>query len=337
MKIKKSLLSVRCRLLVSLLMLIVLFEWPVLSAPQAIPIGGTNHVSVVQSASPTHQTSAQTTAKPNVVVCGILGWLIVIIIVAAIILGSIYYLCHALGLCGTTGDGPPNSPGTGTAAAIATRLAGSATVTDLVNSNVALPSVVYYVQNGLIVSNSIGSPVMNFPPLLSMNGQSIPNGSEIDSTTPGVTTPPSIAMWQETNTFYDTNLDTTYPYTVLLNYTLLTTTNLATSWQEAYTVVAWINDNPTTPLACSIAYTNGVPETTNWMQAFLDQNHKATNFVVYGTLPSAPISTNAVFLPADSGPPIPPGGGGTNGQPFSSTAQFFRLTCNTNAISTTWP
>jgi hypothetical protein len=93
-------------------------------------------------------------------------------------------------------------------------------------------------------------------------------------------------------------------------------------------------------LISSITYTNGVPETTNWTQIYLNTSKQPTNIVVYGNLPTW--NTNSTFTfnavrPHDA--PIPPGGGGGSGTNavFNSSAQFFRLTCNTNSIVTSWP
>jgi len=346
MKIKKNLLSPQCRMFVALLCLLILFEWPVWSAPQAaLSFASTNQVAVATvHASPNGLLLTQTSAQPQVAPpkCGIVIILFVLLAIA-FLLWAIYKVCQAAGLCGPTGSPPPqsptNAPPNNVRSTVATTSIADA---DLVNSNVTLPATIFYLSNGVIVSNSAGLSSSLLPPLVSFNGQAIPNGSQIDSPAPGITTPPSIALWMETNTFYDANLDATYPYVVVYNYSLLTTTNLAAGWQEACTVIGWANDNPTVPLIFSITYTNGVAMTTNWTQFYLDQNNQPTNFVVYGALPSLPLvnppANFSAVRPADSGPPIPPGGGGgTNATPFSSNGQFFRLTCNTNAIVAQWP
>ncbi|MGA2854082.1 MAG: hypothetical protein ABSE90_08135, partial [Verrucomicrobiota bacterium] len=225
---------------------------------------------------------------------------------------------------GKTGIQPPQSAINGNNASIK-----SASV----NTNLSLPVTIFYLSNGVVVSNSAGITASSLPPFLSVNGINLTNGSQINATAPGITTPPSVALWMETNTFSDANLDPAYPYIAVYNYSLLTTTNLTTGWQEVCTVVGWLNRNPSVPLISTITYTNGVPETTNWSQIYLNNLHQPTNIVVYGTLPSMSAnSSQPAIRPANTGP-FPPGPGGT----VISSAKFYTITANTNQIMTSWP
>jgi len=125
----------------------------------------------------------------------------------------------------------------------------------------------------------------------------------------------------------------------IYNFSLLTTTNLGTGWNEMCTIVGWVNENPTTPLACYITYTNNVPLATNWAQCYLNSYKQPTNIVVYGTLPNLPaLSALPLVKPNDGIYPPGSGGGNTNYTPgvFNSSGRFFELTCNTNAVSTGW-
>lgn len=288
-------------------------------------------------------TQAANDSHPNFVLCEVLLAILYLVATAVGVYVAWLHYCELFRGCGNTGKKPPQSPpkGTNQTQMALSPLASSPDTAWPINTNVGLPAISFAIQDGVIVSNSAGMNILPFPSFISSNGIPVGLGALVTSSQPGFTTPPSISVWAETNFYADTNLDPVYPYVALFNYTLLTTTNLATGWHELCTVIGWGNSNPSVPLTCMISYTNGVPETTNWIQAFLDQYQQPTNVVVYGTLPllgttNSPANLLAV-RPAD-GPPIPPGGGGsTNSVPFSSSGQFFRLTCNTNAIVTSWP
>lgn len=323
MKMKKSLLTIRCKLMVLLLTFIVLFLWPAWSAPQALPGPATNQVVTAQSfvSSPsTTLDSAQ--SNPQLIVDDCIGWILIAIAAAAIIVGAIWYVMCQLGLCGNKGNQPPQAPNNGDN--------GNIVRSAVINTNIVLPTTVFYISNGVVVSNSAGLSISSLPPFLSLSGTNILNGSQINSTLPGTTRPPTIALWAETNTFYDAMLDPNHPYQVIYNYTLLGSTNLP-DWHEVCTVVGWINGNQKVPLSCSITYTNGQAIATNWTQFFLDSSHQPTNIVVYGALPSVGVNTSQPAIrPADIGLPLPGGA-------VVSSAQFYTLTANTNDIKTSWP
>lgn len=327
MKTKKSLLTIRCRLMVLLLTFIVVFAWPVWSASQALPNTATNTVLAAQpSISSSSAATNSPQGQPQVIVYDCWGWILVLVAVA-IIVGAIWYTICQLGLCGNHGDQPPQAPNNGNNGNNSIFIKSAP-----INTNVALPTTVFFISNGLVVSNSAGLSMSSLPSFLSLNGAVVTNGSQINSIVPGTTTPPSIAVWAETNVFYDATLDPNYHYVVIYNYSLLTTTNLTTGWHELYTVVGWVNNNPKIPLACNITYTNGVPVTTNWTQFVLDNRNQPTNIVVYGALPSVAMTNNqSVFHPADG--PFP----GPGGTPIVISTQFYRLVANTNDIVTQWP
>ncbi len=318
------------------------------------PTSSTDTTPAIQQASGAVSTTATTTtttaAQPQMMECNL--WLaLFILIIAGIFIGMLIYLLCKLGFCGNRGNQPPQAPnnGNGDNAVFQSNLA-KANVD--INPNIPLPTTIFYLNNGVVVSNSAGLANNNtLPPFLSINGVPAPNGSEISSTTPGITTPPSIALWAETNTYYDANLDPTHAYVGIYNYSILTTTNLSGNWRELCTVVGWLNNNTAVPLVCTITYTNGVPVTTNWSQCYLNNFHQPTNIVVYGALPSfnienppgyvasAASSPSVTARPAD-GPPNPGSGGDggcTNCPPLNTNGQFYKLTCNTNDIVTSWP
>jgi hypothetical protein len=279
------------------------------------------------------QVSSGPTVKPNYAETCIPFWLFLLfcVAVAAVIFAGLWAICRAAGICGNRGNQPPAAPGNDD------NIRSNAKA-DFVNPSVALPSVTFTLSGGNIISNSAGLSVMAMPPLLNLNGVGIPNGSmlEMDGP-PGITTPPSIGLWIETNAYCDAILDPTHPYQIIYNYSLLSSTNL-TDWHEVSTVVGWINGNLTVPLACSITYTNGTPETTNWTQFYLSGG-QPTNIVVYGALSSTSTGTTQIAKPEGGITPPGFGGGCTNCPPETNnaTGQFYRLTCNTNAIVTSWP
>lgn len=311
----------------------------VVSPCAAAGSGQTNNVPQVSQTARGASTPAANNPHPNILPCEVLLYILWLLAAAAAVYISFLHYCDLFGWCGHTNKKPPQSPGNNTnqTKIALSPLTSSLETAWLINTNIGLPAISFAVRDGVVVSNSTGLAVRPFPSFFSMNGTSVEPGGFIFSTQPGITTPPSVSVWDETNFYADSNLDPVYPYVVLFNYTMITSTNLVTDWHELYTVIGWVNSNPSVPLTCMITYTNGVPETTNWSQTFLDQNHQPTNIVVYGVLPSC--DTNSAFAigavhPADG--ITPPGGGGTNGV-FSSSAQFFRLTCNTNDIVTSWP
>jgi hypothetical protein len=230
-------------------------------------------------------------------------------------------ICKLLG-CGKTGKQPAQSPNNGNAV-----------------PRTFATTTTFYLVNGVVVSNSTGTASTQLPPLLSLNGVPVPPGSTIDGNVPGVTAPnPTIGIWDETNTYADANLDPTHPYISVFNYSVLTSTNLSGNWKELETVVGWVNNNKTVPLLSTITYTNGVAVATNWAKCYLNSGGQPTNIVVYGALPYL---AGRVQYPKmrDSGPPGPGSGGGTgtNGVVIPATCQFYKLTCSTNAIKTSWP
>lgn len=304
--------------------------------------------AIQQTSGAVSTTPTTTAAQPQLFDCSI--WLFLfIIIIAGIFIGMLLYLLCKLGFCGNKGNQPPQAPnnGNGNNVVFKSNLA-KANMT--INTNIPLPTTIFYLNNGVVVSNSAGLANGTFPPFISVNGMSVPNGSEISTLTPGITTPPSIAFWIETNTCYDANLDPTHAYVGIYNYSVLTTTNLTGNWRELCTVIGWINNNAQVPLICSITYTNGTAMTTNWSQCYVNNYHQPTNIVVYGTLPSLNVENPPGYVASSStsstavrpaGGPIPPGPGGdggcTNCPPLNSSAQLYKLTCNTNDIVTSWP
>lgn len=279
-------------------------------------------------------TSADAT-KPQVIDC-LWEWIFVLIILGIFFAFFIWVLCAAHFInCGNANNPPPQAPnnGNGDNIIIKSALAN-------VNTNIPLPSTVFYLVNGEVVSNSAGLSMTSLPSMLNVDGVPVPNGAQISPTVPGISIQPAIGLWTETGNYADATFDPAHPYVGIFNFSLLTSTNLL-NWQEACTVIGWFNANQSVPLVCTITYTNGVPVTTNWTQIYLNGFMQPTNIVVYGQLLS--VSTNLVPLvhPADSGPPTPGGGGGSDGSTNSVStnvsAQFYRLVCNTNDIVTSWP
>jgi len=280
-------------------------------------------------------TASQGTASGKIVAC--IMWLIL----AMILLGMaayliIYTLCafHLIN-CGNSGKSAPTAPPSGSG-----NLQPKLTVvgSQNINPNVGLPANIFYITNGALVSNTAGLPVRTLPPFISINGQPIPNGSQVDSAMPGFTQTPSIGIWLATNALADPILDPTHPYIAIYNFTVLTTTNLAGNWQEAETVVGWANANYSVPLTTTVTYTNGVALSTNFMQAYLDTGYQNGYIIVYGPLPVINFPTNtatANVIAKGTVPPPPPGG--TNAAVMSATGRYFQLTCSTNAVKTSWP
>jgi hypothetical protein len=288
--------------------------------------GGTTLVQQA-NANQTLNSPAQSSAQPQVVYCNAIAWLVATIIILGIVLYILIAICYAAGICGNNGNPPPQAPpNNGNNGNVVFKP--NVTISSAISTN--LPVTIFYLVNGQVVSNSAGFASSMLPPLLSLGGSPVPNGSQISSSTPGISTPPSIGVWIETNTYSDAVLDPTHNYAAVLNYSVLISTNLP-DWKEAYTVISWVNNNPTVPLVASIYYTNGVPETTNWSQLYLNQFKQPTNIVVYGTLPT--VATNQLpFRPADLTPP-----GATNIVNGNMSIQLYTLTCNTNAVVTQWP
>jgi hypothetical protein len=313
----------------------LLSVWLSLFVSVAIPVSAqsaTNQVPAgIQQAHLTDQpATTQDQNKPAESQGCILGWILVITAVV-IILAAVYAVCVAAGLCpplrGTANI--PQSPSVASGVKSAVSLPN-------VNPNVALPATVYYVQNGVIVSNSAGIASSTLPSLISLGGQPVASGTEIDMGQIGLTTPPSIMFWQVTNAVSDATLDSTHNYILCFNYSLVTATNLTAGWQEVSTTVGYLNNNTSVPLICTITYTNGIAETTNWLQVFGGKN--PTNFVIYGTLPAAPPGTTPAVaknkVTSADNDSFPPGPGGTV---IAKDVHFYKMTANTNAVQTSWP
>ena len=274
-------------------------------------------------------TTNHAPASPKVSLgCNIIVDLLVIIAAASIIVYALWRVCVAAGICGQAGNNPPQAPPNGGNNNPAIK---SGVKTLNINTNVALPVTVFYLSNGVIISNSAGSSPQALPPLFDVGGVGVSNDTEIATSIPGISTPPSIALWEETNAVADATLDPTHNYKYIYNYSLLTSTNLPV-WSEGYTVIGWVNTNPVVPLVCTVTYTNGVPETTNWMQAY--GGMQPTNIVVYGTLPSIGGTAGNQWATkrVKAGDQLPPGG-----TPIVTALQFYKLAANTNAVVTQWP
>lgn len=294
------------------------------------------HAAAISGSSAAH-------AGPDIVVppCKIVPILIIISGSGIIMLMLFYIVCYTAS-AGSSGSQGPIISGFGGGGGSFIKPEDSDGLPN-VNPNVNEPATVYYLQNDLIVSNSAGLPNNNsLPPLISLDGHAIPYGAELDMPQPGITTPPSIAIWDETNQYADPILDPSYNYVAVENFSVLTTSNLATGWTELYTVIAWCNDDPQTPLTTTVYYTNGVAMATNWMQMF--GGTQPTNVVVYGNIPQFQMSpylyeTNYPGTNNGGGGLIPPGSGGngTNAIVTGTQSQFFRLTATTNYLATQWP
>ncbi len=243
--------------------------------------------SVTASTATTTINSPNVNAKPDVFYC-IFWWIFWILVVAGIILGALWLLCRAAHLCGNAGNQPPQAPNNGNGDNLISKGA-LLKANALINTNVPLPTTVFYYSGGILVSNSAGLPNSTMPAFLTVNGQPLPFGGQIENATPGISTPPSIGVWTETNTFFDETLDPTYPYVAIYNFSVLTTTNLLTGWNELCTIVGWVNENPSVPLACYVTYTNNVPMATNWAQCYINKYMQPTNIVIYGALPNLPV------------------------------------------------
>jgi hypothetical protein len=271
----------------------------------------------------THATSQPTQANPKIGLLCFL-WAMAALTMAAYALYLIWQFCKAAGLCGGSNTPPPQSP------------PGSSTNNNSVvkaSLGSPMPITTFYLQGGQVVSNSAGLNVSGFPPLFSLGGAPVPNGAQISATTPGISTPPSMALWTETGTYADANLDPTHNYQIIENYTLLTTTNLNDGWQELCTVISWVNGNQGVPLIASVFYTNGAPMTTNWTQLYLDNHQQPTNIVIHGVMPAFdPTGTQTALKSKGLLPP----GNATNVANGDLALRLYRMVCNTNQLSTGW-
>ena len=289
-------------------------------------------------------------AKPNEQEC-IFAEIFWLLVVVGIILGALWLLCRAAKLCGNSGNQPPESPSNGDTDVRFGPSLGHANAL-VINTNISLPSTIFYYTGGVLQSNTAGLPNSTLPPFIRINGQPLPFGGEIQQNAgPGITTPASIGVWNETNTFFDENLDPVYPYTYIYNFSVLTSTNIVsgteTNWGELCTIVGWVNSNPGVPLSCYVTYTNNVPAATNWAQCYLNEYLQPTNIVVYGNLLNLtvanPIGVTGITTNSSSGgggpPPSPNPTNTVSSGPvpvINNPAQFFMLSANTNAISTSW-
>jgi hypothetical protein len=292
---------------------------------------GTNGVALIQKVNMSQSltSSPKTSPHPGEFYCDALAWFIATIVILGLVLYVLIKICYITGICGHRGNPPPQAPpnnGNGNNGNIV--LKGNSHVSAAISTN--LPVTVFYLVNGQIVSNSVGLASSTLPSLFDLGGTPVPNDAEVSSSMPGISTPPSIAIWIETNSFSDSVLDPTHPYAAILNYSVLESTNLP-DWKELYTIVSWVNNNSTVPLMASIYYTNGIAMTTNWTQMYLDNQSQPTNIVVYGALPSFGAANFQGFKPVKAGPSLPPGG-----TPIVH-AQFYKVVANTNDIQTSWP
>ena len=280
--------------------------------------------SVVVSSAPTAQPQfVSPQAGPAVV--------FFMLFLCTLVFGFLFWVLYKIGWLGKGGGHPPQhhqDPDDGVR---------PQALTTSTNEQVTT----FYLSGGIIVSNNAGLPCNALPSFLN-----VPNGAAIDSTQGGL----PIGLWQMTNSVADADLDPAWPYTIIANFSILTSTNAAT-WTEYCTVVEYINQDPAGPLVCSVSYTNGVPQTTNWAKIHMDANSQPTSIVVYGPLSSAATATTTTTgskgakpqgAPAVPLPPLPPGhgdGGDTNTAyaPLPSDPHYFKLACNTNAIATSWP
>jgi hypothetical protein len=123
--------------------------------------------------------------------------------------------------------------------------------------------------------------------------------------------PTGISFWRYTgiNNFDDV-FDIDYSVGArIYNFTLLSSSNLI-NWSEVCTIVGWTgtDNNDNCSWICQVTYTNSTPCTTNWIK--IQQLNEPTDLLVYGD-----IHTNIC----------------------TQTSQFYRLSCNTNAVSNTGP
>jgi hypothetical protein len=257
---------------------------------------------------------------------------------AGLALAFILWLLFKLGFIGGHGAHPPQHGGGDGGDNDNARAHGLTSTTE--------PVTTFYLSGGIVISNSAGLMAPNTLPSF-LNA---PAGGKLDFSQSS-----PVGIWKITNNVYDADLDTNYPYTTLVNYSVLSSTNLV-NWSELCTVVEYANQNPSVPLSCVTVYTNGVAVSTNWVQAYLDRSGQPTNIVVHGALlaigaaPTVTANNGAGWAPGRGPkplpaggpslplPPPPPGGGDTNTDytPLSVDAHYYKLVYSTNDVVTSW-
>lgn len=126
-----------------------------------------------------------------------------------------------------------------------------------------------------------------------------------------VALPSGIGVWNYTGNA-SSGLGIDYTFVKVYNFSLLSSSNLV-DWSAVCTVVGWTGADVESnePWVCQVAYTNGIPASTNWIKFQIVDTDPAS-LLIYGD-----IRTNACA----------PG----------QTCQFYRLSCDTNAISYVGP
>jgi hypothetical protein len=126
-----------------------------------------------------------------------------------------------------------------------------------------------------------------------------------------------IGIWSYNDTPSDNVLGIDYIGSKIYNFSLLSSSNLM-DWSMVCTVVGWtgLSHDSEDWWVCQVTYTNsvpytaaGIPVSTNWIRLQRDGNDPAS-LIVYGDVYAGPLK---------------------------QAYQFYRLSCNTNVISTAGP
>ncbi len=220
---------------------------------------------------------------------------LIALLVGLFILACLWAVCRAAHLCGNTNATPPPSSGTTSSAASSAPAISFHSYTTTNNATgtsttgVTSDQLLFMVLTNLVTTNSIG-------------------------------------LWNNVSGFHDPYIDSGYPVTQTLNYSVQGTTDVSqkSGWHTLYTVVQFTTSDPYTPYICMCIYTNSVTTGTNGITV--------TNGV--------PIGTNRWQLTLASGKVA---GVMTFGSvcplPVDMTGQHmeFRTWFNTNVVSTVGP
>lgn len=279
---------------------------------------GPNLVSAAASVTTATSPPATDDAKPQVVACGWLCFLIVIAIIVGILAWVFVSICKALKkLFGNRGNEPPESPGNNG---------------NIVHSNIS-GNQKGIAANGLEYASFAVSPkgsLTSTDTNTTMSAvQAVFAQLFVVPATSETGFPSGVGMWQYTGSMYDANFGINYQGALIYNFSVQSSTDLA-HWRTRCTVVGWIAPTtqiPPVPWVCQVVYTNsvtvtggvsvtnGIPVSTNWVTAQINPMTLApTNIVAYGSL--TPIIN-----------------------PATTPKEFYRLVCtsDTNADLTIGP
>ncbi len=135
------------------------------------------------------------------------------------------------------------------------------------------------------------------------------------------TLPDGIGTWAYVGTHFDPAHQIDYSGGTIINFSLLSSPDMI-NWTTVSTTVGWTgSDASHNPWVCQVVYsnpptlgdTNGIPISTNWFEMQLGGKGELTNLVVFGPAPVT--ATNGLTQPK----------------------LFYRLSCNSNTVSTVGP